>query len=72
MVEEFNFAYEWYNMIRAINLILIVGILGVVFETANGFCFHAVGGVGEYHQECDPHDTGVGKIISTGFQFEII
>jgi len=59
VVEEFNFAYKGYKMNRAINLIFIVGILGVVFETANGFCFHAVGGVGEYHQECDPHDTGV-------------
>ena len=53
-------------------MIFIVGILGVVFETANGFCFHAVGGVGEYHQECDPHDTGVGKISPTEFQFEMI
>ena len=72
MVEEFNFAYWRYKMIRAINLIFVFGILGVVFETANGFCFHAVGGVGEYHQECDPHDTGVGKIIPTEFQFEMI
>jgi len=29
------------------------------FQSANGFCFHAPGGVGEYHQVCDEHDSGV-------------
>ena len=37
----------------------------IVMDSANGFCFHAPGGVGEYHKACD-EDSDIGKL--EGFQ----
>ena len=50
-------------MAKLITYMLFAFLAYKNLESVNGFCFHAPGGVGEYHQVCDQHDSGVGENI---------
>jgi len=47
------------------SVLLSMTVALIVMDSANGFCFHAPGGVGEYHKACD-EDSDIGKL--EGFQ----